>query len=106
MFFANSLFPQIMLGLPALEGVNPASRFPCSAIGYDASCYSRIWSEVCEPFILGSSQATISFICNHCSAVDLEHFILIVFGSWQWVLIPGIVLVGLHCGYICVKVSW
>ncbi|KAK9934450.1 hypothetical protein M0R45_021595 [Rubus argutus] len=36
------LHPRIMLGLPALEGVNPASRFPCSAIGYEASCYSRI----------------------------------------------------------------
>lgn len=31
-----------------LEGTNPASRFPCSAIGYEAACYSRIWSEVCQ----------------------------------------------------------
>lgn len=31
-----------------LEGTNPASRFPCSAIGYEAACYSRIWSEVCH----------------------------------------------------------
>lgn len=42
---------QILLGLPMLEGSNPASRFPCSAIGYEAACYSRIWSEVCLPTI-------------------------------------------------------
>ncbi|GMN49143.1 hypothetical protein TIFTF001_018304 [Ficus carica] len=39
------LHPKILLGLPMLEGSNPASRFPCSAIGYEAACYSRIWSE-------------------------------------------------------------
>lgn len=48
------LHPRIMLGLPALEGVNPASRFPCSAIGYEASCYSRIWSEVFAADIFAS----------------------------------------------------
>lgn len=41
-----SLLLQVMLGLPMLEGTNPASRFPCSAVGYDATCYSYIWSEV------------------------------------------------------------
>nr|GMD23244.1 probable thimet oligopeptidase [Ipomoea batatas] len=35
-----------MLGLPMLEGINPASCFPQTAIGYEATCYSRIWSEV------------------------------------------------------------
>lgn len=30
-----------------LEGTNPASCFPRCAIGYEAACYSRIWSEVC-----------------------------------------------------------
>lgn len=30
-----------------LEGVNPASRFPCSVSGYEAACYSHIWSQVC-----------------------------------------------------------
>ncbi|XP_015894417.2 probable thimet oligopeptidase [Ziziphus jujuba] len=40
------LHPKVMLGLPMLEGTNPASRFTCSAIGYEAACYSRIWSEV------------------------------------------------------------
>ncbi|GMH31089.1 hypothetical protein Nepgr_032932 [Nepenthes gracilis] len=40
------LHPKIMLGLPVLEGTNPASCFPHSAIGYEASCYSRIWSKV------------------------------------------------------------
>ncbi|XP_050206884.1 probable thimet oligopeptidase isoform X2 [Mercurialis annua] len=40
------LHPKVMLGLPKLEGVNPASCFPRSVIGYEAACYSRIWSEV------------------------------------------------------------
>ncbi|KAK8522555.1 hypothetical protein V6N13_115521 [Hibiscus sabdariffa] len=40
------LHPKVMLGLPMLEGTNPASCFPRCAIGYEASCYSRIWSEV------------------------------------------------------------
>ncbi|KAI3516067.1 hypothetical protein L1887_14976 [Cichorium endivia] len=40
------LHPKVMLGLPMLEGTNPASCFPSSAIGCDASCYSHIWSQV------------------------------------------------------------
>lgn len=35
-----------MLGLPMLEGTNPASCFPSSAIGCDAACYTHIWSQV------------------------------------------------------------
>jgi len=35
-----------MLGLPIPEGTNPASYFPSTVIGYEAACYSRIWSEV------------------------------------------------------------
>ncbi|KAG8365960.1 hypothetical protein BUALT_Bualt17G0026300 [Buddleja alternifolia] len=41
------LHSKVMLGLPMLEGTNPASCFPRTAIGYDATCYSRIWSEAC-----------------------------------------------------------
>ncbi|PON71619.1 Peptidase M3A/M3B [Trema orientale] len=48
------LHPKILLGLPVLEGTNPASRFPCSAIGYEAACYSRIWSEVFAADIFSS----------------------------------------------------
>ncbi|KAM7269210.1 hypothetical protein ACFE04_024707 [Oxalis oulophora] len=40
------LHPKVMLGLPLLEGTNPASCFPRSVIGYEAACYSRLWSEV------------------------------------------------------------
>ncbi|XWS63803.1 hypothetical protein CRYUN_Cryun06bG0133300 [Craigia yunnanensis] len=40
------LHPKVMLGLPMLEGTNPASCFPRCAVGYEAACYSRIWSEV------------------------------------------------------------
>ncbi|XVE85241.1 hypothetical protein DITRI_Ditri17bG0075900 [Diplodiscus trichospermus] len=40
------LHPKVMLGLPMLEGTNPASCFPRCAIGYEAACYSGIWSEV------------------------------------------------------------
>lgn len=44
--FHVTAFSQVMLGLPMLEGSNPASCFPCSAIGFEAACYSRVWSEV------------------------------------------------------------
>ncbi|CAH9108479.1 unnamed protein product [Cuscuta europaea] len=40
------LYPKVMLGLPMLEGTNPASCFPQTAVGCEATCYSRIWSEV------------------------------------------------------------
>lgn len=40
------LHSKMMLGLPMLEGTNPASCFPRTAIGCEATCYSRIWSEV------------------------------------------------------------
>ncbi|KAG8641669.1 probable thimet oligopeptidase isoform X2 [Manihot esculenta] len=40
------LHQKVMLGLPMLDGANPASCFPRSAIGSEAACYSRIWSEV------------------------------------------------------------
>ncbi|KAB1207779.1 putative thimet oligopeptidase [Morella rubra] len=48
------LHPKVMLGLPALEGTNPASCFLRSAIGYEAACYSRIWSEVFAADIFAS----------------------------------------------------
>ncbi|KAG5520708.1 hypothetical protein RHGRI_033331 [Rhododendron griersonianum] len=48
------LHPKVMLGLPMLEGTNPASCFPQSAIGYEAVCYSRIWSEVFAADIFAS----------------------------------------------------
>ncbi|KNA16134.1 hypothetical protein SOVF_091710 isoform A [Spinacia oleracea] len=48
------LHPKVMLGLPILEGTNPASCFPHSAIGYEASCYSRIWSKVFAADIFAS----------------------------------------------------
>ncbi|XP_073132698.1 probable thimet oligopeptidase isoform X2 [Henckelia pumila] len=42
----NHLHSKVMLGLPMLEGTNPASCFPRTVVGYEATCYSRIWSEV------------------------------------------------------------
>ncbi|CAI9093276.1 OLC1v1028741C1 [Oldenlandia corymbosa var. corymbosa] len=48
------LHPKVLLGLPALEGTNPASSFPGSAIGFEATCYSRIWSEVFAADIFAS----------------------------------------------------
>ncbi|KAI8022779.1 putative thimet oligopeptidase [Camellia lanceoleosa] len=48
------LHPKVMLGLPMLEGTNPASCFPRTAIGYEAACYSRIWSEVFAADIFAS----------------------------------------------------
>ncbi|XP_051116561.1 probable thimet oligopeptidase [Andrographis paniculata] len=40
------LHSKVMLGLPMLDGLNPASCFPNAAIGFEATCYSRLWSEV------------------------------------------------------------
>lgn len=40
------LHPKVMLGLPMLEGINPASCMPRFAIGYEATCYTNLWSEV------------------------------------------------------------
>ncbi|XP_024989612.1 probable thimet oligopeptidase isoform X2 [Cynara cardunculus var. scolymus] len=40
------LHPKVMLGLLMLEGTNPASCFPSTAIGCEAACYSHIWSQV------------------------------------------------------------
>ncbi|CAH2065963.1 unnamed protein product [Thlaspi arvense] len=42
----RSLHPKVMLGLPVVEGTNPASCFPRAVIGSEATCYSRLWSEV------------------------------------------------------------
>lgn len=42
----KDLHPKVMLGIPLLEGTSPASSFPRIAFGYDAVCYSYIWSEV------------------------------------------------------------
>ncbi|GAU16623.1 hypothetical protein TSUD_233760 [Trifolium subterraneum] len=43
---ALKLKQEILYCLPVLEGTNPASCFPFSVVGYEAACYSRIWSEV------------------------------------------------------------
>ncbi|CAN6448995.1 unnamed protein product [Victoria cruziana] len=40
------LHPKVMLGIPLLEGINPASCFPRLVVGYESTCYSRIWSQV------------------------------------------------------------
>ncbi|CAN8238677.1 unnamed protein product [Cochlearia groenlandica] len=42
----RSLHPKVMLGLPVVEGTNPASCFPRAVIGSEATCYSRLWGEV------------------------------------------------------------
>ncbi|KAJ1375756.1 Peptidase M3A/M3B catalytic domain [Sesbania bispinosa] len=55
------LHPKEMLGLQVLEGTNPASCFPSSVIGYEAACYSRIWSQVFAADIFASK------FCNDVS---------------------------------------
>ncbi|XP_027917161.1 probable thimet oligopeptidase isoform X2 [Vigna unguiculata] len=55
------LHPMEMLGLPIPEGTNPASYFPCTVVGYEAACYSRIWSEVFAADIFASK------FCNDVS---------------------------------------
>ncbi|KAG5382026.1 hypothetical protein IGI04_033496 [Brassica rapa subsp. trilocularis] len=54
--FASSVFldVQVMLGLPVVEGTNHASCFPRAVIGSEATCYSRLWSEVFAADIFAS----------------------------------------------------
>ncbi|KAL8161695.1 hypothetical protein V2J09_013184 [Rumex salicifolius] len=40
------LHSKMMMGLPVLDGTDPSSCFPHSAIGYESVCYTRIWSKV------------------------------------------------------------
>ncbi|KAK7306216.1 hypothetical protein VNO77_44142 [Canavalia gladiata] len=55
------LHPMEMLGLPILEGTSPASYFPPVVIGYEAACYSGLWSEVFAADIFSSK------FCNDVS---------------------------------------
>ncbi|XP_078433640.1 zincin-like metalloproteases family protein isoform X2 [Wolffia australiana] len=48
------LHPKVLLGIPLLEGTNPAACFPRFAIGYEATCYSHLWSEVVAADIYAS----------------------------------------------------
>ncbi|KAG5380368.1 hypothetical protein IGI04_028210 [Brassica rapa subsp. trilocularis] len=50
----RSLHPKVMVGLPVVEGTNPASCFPRAVIGSEATCYSRLWSEVFAADIFAS----------------------------------------------------
>ncbi|KAJ4884005.1 putative thimet oligopeptidase [Raphanus sativus] len=50
----KSLHPKVMVGLPVVEGTNPASCFPRAVIGSEATCYSRLWSEVYAADIFAS----------------------------------------------------
>ncbi|KAK1577521.1 hypothetical protein Q3G72_022495 [Acer saccharum] len=59
------LHPKVMLGLPMLEGTNPASCFPRSAIGFEAACYSRIWSEVFAADIFASKFRGDGLLSQH-----------------------------------------
>lgn len=83
------LHSQVLLGIPLLEGTNPASCFPRFAIGYEATCYSYIWSEVCAPgFPSFSTKGNIFFFFIK-AALGLNF-------SWRYS--------GVCCGYICLKV--
>ncbi|XP_020527748.1 probable thimet oligopeptidase isoform X4 [Amborella trichopoda] len=48
------LHPKVLLGIPLLGEMNPASCFPRLVVGYDATCYSHLWSEVIASDIFSS----------------------------------------------------
>lgn len=73
------LHPKVMLGLPGIEGTNPASCFPGTAIGYEATCYSRIWSEVFASDIFASKFS--SDIFNQYAGMQLRSKVLAAGGS-------------------------
>ncbi|CAN1314185.1 Probable thimet oligopeptidase [Linum perenne] len=74
------LHPKVMLGLPMLEGTNPASCFPRSAIGYEAACYSRIWSEVFAADIFASKFRDDNLL-NHHVGIQFRNKVLAPGGS-------------------------
>ncbi|XP_022726407.1 probable thimet oligopeptidase isoform X1 [Durio zibethinus] len=80
------LHPKVMLGLPMLEGTNPASCFPRCAIGYEAACYSRIWSEVFAADIFTSKFR--DGLLNQYVGMQFRTKLLLLFTSSE-VLAPG-----------------
>ncbi|CAK7332393.1 unnamed protein product [Dovyalis caffra] len=73
------LHPKVMLGLPMLEGTNPASLFPRSAIGFEAACYSRIWSEVFATDIFASKFC--DDLANHHVGMQFRNKVLAMGGA-------------------------
>ncbi|KAJ6898374.1 thimet oligopeptidase isoform X2 [Populus alba x Populus x berolinensis] len=73
------LHPKVMLGLPMLEGTNPASCFPRSAIGFEAACYSRIWSEVFATDIFASKFC--DDLVNHHVGMQFRNKVLAMGGA-------------------------
>ncbi|VFQ71463.1 unnamed protein product [Cuscuta campestris] len=68
------LYAKVMLGLPMLEGTNPASSFPQIAVGCEATCYSRIWSEVFAADIFAQKFHTDIF--NHQAGLQFRDKVL------------------------------
>ena len=66
-----------MLGIPLLEGTSPASCFPRIAIGYDAVCYSYIWSEVRAIQILRHNASVIFGDPRYSHLSELCRFLLL-----------------------------
>ncbi|XP_028772246.1 probable thimet oligopeptidase [Neltuma alba] len=75
------LHPKVMLGLPMLEGINPASCFPSSVIGYEAACYSRIWSQVFAADIFASKFGNDVSNSNHHVGMQFRNKVLAPGGS-------------------------
>lgn len=73
------LHPKVMLGLPMLEGTNPASCFPRSAIGFEAACYSRIWSEVFATDVFASKFC--DDLVNHHVGMQFRNKVLAMGGA-------------------------
>ncbi|KAI9080842.1 hypothetical protein K1719_037151 [Acacia pycnantha] len=73
------LHPKVMLGLPMLEGTNPASCFPSSVIGHEAACYSRIWSKVFAADIFASKFG--NDVSNHHIGMQFRNKVLAPGGS-------------------------
>lgn len=75
-----------MLGLPMLEGTNPASCFLRSAIGFESACYSRIWSEVWAARTLFTSHCIWIYAGKMLSAINSDHY------SFSWLFVCLVIL--------------
>ncbi|KAK7387563.1 hypothetical protein VNO78_28453 [Psophocarpus tetragonolobus] len=73
------LHPMEMLGLPVLEGTNPASYFPSTVIAYEATCYSRIWSEVFAADIFASKFC--NDVSNQHAGIQFRNKVLALAGA-------------------------
>lgn len=75
------MFASFMLVLTVLEGTNPASCFPHSTIGYEACCYSCIWSKSLAKIWLAVLLSIVCILLTRYDDLVLSWIWLVLFGT-------------------------